>query len=359
MPGQPQLPRLVRGVAGALFFGVAGGLLVLGLARGGSSLRTLVEVKPACIGAAAVLVIAGWFLDAFRLQVMARPLGARLGLGQALRITLMATFVSGVTPFDSGGEPLAIYLLAQSGIRLGESTAVIAVKSLLSAAVRLLLAIVLPLLLFLARRTWVLPTGVNLFLSAGLIVYVAALTALAFLAAKPLLVEAVSQRLLQSRLASRLLSERLRLRLGERLRHGAADFRESVALLYREKRSAVVVAAFLTLLVWAVTFLVPVMVLRGLGMDPPWAEVLAVAAVFYLVAAYAPTPGSSGAAETSSALLFARLVPLKFLGLFVLVWRLVAYYLGLAIGGVMLLLHLRNSRRPDRKGYRGEEAGDD
>ncbi|MGE5553629.1 MAG: lysylphosphatidylglycerol synthase transmembrane domain-containing protein [Betaproteobacteria bacterium] len=345
MAERPQIPRLLRGVAGVVFFGLLGSLVAWHLAQGRSSLRGLLTVKPLYAGAATALVITGWLLDAIRLQVMAQPLGAKLSLGRALRITLMANFIAGITPFDTGGEPLAVYLLAQSGIRLGGSTAVIAVKSLLSAAVRLLLAFTLPLLLFLIRRTWALPAGVSFFLSVGLGAYVIAFLALVLLAAKPELVEVVSRPLLGSPLAERLLSERRRLQLNERIRRGVTDFRESLSLLYREQRPAVVWAAFLTLLVWVVTFLVPAMVLRGLGVNSPWADVIAVAAVFYLVAAYAPTPGSSGAAETSSALLFVRLVPLKFLGLFVLLWRLVSYYLGLAVGGVMLLFHLRNSRR--------------
>lgn len=347
-PTHPKLPNLTRGIAGALLFGVLGTLLVVYLTRGRTDLGSLLIVRPPYILAAVGLVILGWVLDAVRLVIMVRPLGGQLGLGRALRTTLMANFVSGVTPFDTGGEPLAIYLLTEAGIRLGESTAVIAVKSLLSAAIRLLLAIILPLVLFALKRSWALPAGVNFFLSAGLLVYLVGLTGMALLAAYPQLIGGLTGFLLHGRLACRLLSEEKRAHLMERVGRAVSDFRDALALLYRENRATVIWAAVLTFLVWCLTFAVPLVVLIGVGLNPPWAEVIAVAAVFYLIAAYAPTPGSSGAAETSSALLFTKLVPLKFLGLFVLVWRLVAFYLGLAVGGVMLILHLRNSPKRTR-----------
>jgi len=62
------------------------------------------------------------------------------------------------------------------------------------------------------------------------------------------------------------------------------------------------------------------------------------AGIFYLAAAYAPTPGSSGAAELSLAALFGSIVPFPLLGVFVLLWRSITYYLTLIVGGVTLLL---------------------
>ncbi|MGI6132153.1 MAG: flippase-like domain-containing protein [Bacillota bacterium] len=95
---------------------------------------------------------------------------------------------------------------------------------------------------------------------------------------------------------------------------------------------------------------IPAVVLTGLGLKTPYVQAMGVTIILYLASAYAPTPGSSGAAELGFVGLFSSIVPRAVLGLFVAVWRMITYYLNLALGGALMTLRFmcRNSGPPGR-----------
>ena len=148
--------KLVKGTAGAILLSALAAFVVLQVTARGEDWRSLFQVDLSQLTIAGCLVGLGWVLDAVRIQILAAALGGQVGFLVALRITLVGAFAACVTPFDTGGEPLQVYLLHKQGFEPGESTAIVTLKSLISAMARLFVA---PdsCLVFNKARAWALP----------------------------------------------------------------------------------------------------------------------------------------------------------------------------------------------------------
>jgi uncharacterized protein (TIRG00374 family) len=70
----------------------------------------------------------------------------------------------------------------------------------------------------------------------------------------------------------------------------------------------------------------------GLGLSPYVLESFLFQLIIAVVMMLPLTPGSSGIAEISATSLYALIVPSSLLGIFVLLWRLILYYLNIALG---------------------------
>ncbi|HHV63132.1 MAG TPA: flippase-like domain-containing protein [Firmicutes bacterium] len=330
--------NIAKNVAGAVLLSLISLVIILHLTRGSFFLPDLFRIDPLFLGAAAALVLVGWLLDAVRLIILLRALGGRIGFLRSLAITLTGAFVAGITPFDTGGEPLQIYLLHQDGITLGESTAVIAMKVLLSSLARLFLGSIIPVWLFFSKKTWDIPPGMSVAISTGLLLYALAFGIGILFIIRPEFANSLLPLILRNRIVSRLIPPSTTGAIIERVRTGVLEFRGAIVRFMQEGRWALAIAIVTSLLGWAVLFSIPVLLLRGLGIDPPYAEVFGIISIFYLAAAYAPTPGSSGAMEVGFAILLGRFVPFQLIGVFVAVWRFITYYLMLLIGGTLFAI---------------------
>lgn len=114
------------------------------------------------------------------------------------------------------------------------------------------------------------------------------------------------------------------------------EFREGV-FRFSSMRLHAAAAAVLSVAYWMPLTFIPYLVLRGMGVSLSYWTAFVTSMSVYLVMAYVPTPGSSGGAEIGSAALFARLIPSRLLGVFVLMWRAVTFYLTMAVGGFFLV----------------------
>lgn len=346
----------IRGVATALLLSLIALLIILRLTKGHEFLPDLFRIKPYALAWATGLVALGWVLDAVRLMVLVLALGGRLGFWRAMKICLIGAFVSGVTPFDTGGEPLQIYLLHLEGMSPGTSTAIITLKSLLSSFARLCLSLVIPLWLIIIKRSLELPRSLDVVLTCGLGLYVFLFVLVAFFIMRPEVALRFLEFTLYNRIAARIISKRTASSIIDRIRTEISEFRGALDRFRYEKRHAVGTVTLLSFVGWLLVFSIPIVILRGFGIDPPYAEALGFASLLYVASSYVPTPGASGAAEAGLAVLFSQMVPLHLLGIFVLAWRIFTYYLTLIAGGLLAVLGL-TARRPQRRrrGNRGSQ----
>lgn len=348
--GQKRPAQLVRGAALAVALSLLGLFLLLRLTGGRQAWPILARLNPTLVALSIALVIANWLFDALRMVVLVHALGGRLRLLSAMRISVLGAFVANVTPFDSGGEPLQAYLLADKGITVGQSTAVIAVKTILNAFARLCLGIIIPSWLMISRTQWHLPTGMDVALTVGLSAYFAFFVLSLVLIVRPELVRVIVVPLLRNRLVTRFLRPEQADKTLAFIDRSIREFRGALQVFIRDGKLALVGVLLLSFAGWLTVITIPALLLIGFGMHPSYAEVMGIAIVFYLASAYAPTPGSSGAAELGFAVLFSTIVPVRLLAMFVAVWRLLTYYLTLAVGGILVGLGVvRHQPKPEDK----------
>lgn len=322
--------------------------LVLRITKSQDVVRGILAVGLRTLAISSGLVAASWVADGCRMAVLARGMGGRVPLVSAFRISMMGAFMAAVTPFDTGGEPLKVYFLHKNGMSVGQSTATVTMAAMFHSTARFLLWALIPVIALFTGFNWQ-PTAIGrVTLAVGLAFYVFYMALFIVATVRPESLVAVADRVCRIRLLQRLLTPERMGRISERVRAAAHDFREGVIRI-RSDGSAALLALLLSIIYWLLMTAVPVYILRGMGSGLSALQILSISMTVYLVMAYTPTPGASGGAEIGSVLFFSPFLPAKVLATFVIVWRVVTYYLTLLIGGAFVAVEtlLWSTRKAD------------
>jgi uncharacterized protein (TIRG00374 family) len=312
-------------------------VLIFRLTENHAPLADLLRVGLGTLLVAAVMVITSWVVDGWRLWVLAKAMGGSVSFVEAVRISLTGAFMAGITPFDTGGEPLKVYYLHRSGMSVGQATATITLAAMLHATTRFLLWLVVPLVAFFLGFSWQFTTVVKVTLTLGLIVYLFFMFLLLASTLWPNTVVSFAVWLFNRRVVKRFVSPDLLGKIEGRVRGVAEDFREGM-MKFASKGTQAVYALLLSIVYWLVVISVPMFLLREMGSTASAFQIFSLSMTVYLVMAYMPTPGASGGAEVGSAIFFSPFLPARVLGTFVIVWRVLTYYLTLVAGGALVVL---------------------
>lgn len=277
-------------------------------------------VRPARVLLALFLLVSAWLSDALRLKFLARALNKKLPLTTGLRAILAGNFVTLVTPFLFGGAPAVVYILTQAGLSWTEASAVVVAGGWIAQGA----LAVLSLLALFALRLLRFPLPLLGLFVAGISVYVLVLTIAGFLVLRPELAE----------LALSLVPGRLRLRAQQGLKHFQEHMEQLLTSSPRWLLRSFGCAALYFLLFFAIA---PALLAPKRAVST-WLALAALQNAAYLVAAFAPTPGGSGASEFGILYIFRRALPLPRVKEYILWWRLLTFYLNLLAGGIALSL---------------------
>ena len=109
-------------------------------------------------------------------------------------------------------------------------------------------------------------------------------------------------------------------------------------------------------LFWVTEFLVASVIMMGLGLGPAIVESFFFQILIAIINMIPLTPGSSGVIVLTSSL-YALLIPTGMIGIFVLLWRFVTFYLNIVLGAIAgLAIFRREIELPE---YRGGGSGKD
>lgn len=278
----------------------------------------------------------------------------KLSVLETLELTIEGYFVAQLIPVSAAGVPYQGFLLTRKGIRAGWATAVVLVKGfipgiffflvLVGAAVAALfgwegsqesitfLKIVGPIsalpTLFVVTMLVIMlkrPRTFDLMVDRGA----------AFLARK-----------LKGRAAQRVEEVRVQL---ERESH---VFREALVTLGRHRRWVLAWGSLLIVLAYVVEFAMAVVILWGFGYRGSIVAPIVLQGVLKPIIAASPTPGSLAIGEGGYIGLFATYLPAHFVGVSLVLWRLVLYFVPMMVGGILV------AKRIGRKGFAIEKRSE-
>lgn len=129
----------------------------------------------------------------------------------------------------------------------------------------------------------------------------------------------------------------------KRFAAGLVSCRESILLMYRRGKTALIVSFLFTCLFFAIRLIIPYFIIVGLGSSVNVVEVMYIQLFVILVSYFSPTPGASGMAEVSSLILMASLVAAPIASIYTFLWRLCTLYVNTTIGGLLLYRELKAS----------------
>ncbi len=305
------------------------------------TLPSLLAVQPTYLLAAIILHAISYGIWGFRISILCRSLGERVGVVKSTEIATSSLLMMAVTPSSAGGEPVMVYMLAKEGITPGKASAIVVAGRLFDA---LLLLLALPLALITLKRTS-LELDI-LLISAALIVILTIATILLAISNHSWFISAVTA--FAQWIASLLGLGQMSDAIVEKIEAEVLEFKNSFTRGIRDSQSMksdMLLASGATLLFWIVEFMLIPLILGGLNVPNVTALIpvaFAAQVIISIVMVVPITPGASGVAELSSTVLLATFVPLHLVGIVVICWRGVTYYVNVVVGAVVSARIVRN-----------------
>lgn len=291
---------------------------------------TSVTIRYEFFLAAIIINVLFWVIWGARLMVLSNAIDKNIhtGLWKSTRIVITSLFLACITPSMAGGEPVRIHLLNKNGMSLGGATASVIGERLLD-AVFILLAVPFAFFVFKDR---VNVRWLSIGLTIGIVVFIVGIILFLWIILNPGKIKSfliwIDKKF--SRFSKRKKGENKK--IVNRINREVDNFHDSMVLFVNEGRKGLVLGSVLTVLMWSTGFMIPSMILLGLGLHHFIIESYAAQVLLILIVMMPTTPGSTGVTEGGAAALYSVLVGQSILGIFILLFRFITYHMNLIVG---------------------------
>ncbi|WP_225048159.1 lysylphosphatidylglycerol synthase transmembrane domain-containing protein [Lacticaseibacillus kribbianus] len=278
---------------------------------------------------ATLVMLGSWAIESLVVQTFVAHDGERLPFTSAARVTLVEQLFNNITPFASGGQPAQLIALMQAGVEGGRASSVLLMKFVVY---QFMVLINFVLTIAIGFRQVAGRLGpLAWFIVFGFVIHVVVICGLLLVMyhyrfTKRLVAVMVG---LYGRFAGPVRQATVAAKMAEKI---DSFYAESLHL--KREKTKVLRAAGLTLIQLLLYYSVPYFVLRSFGVDHvSLIEMMVLHVMIVMIVSLFPIPGGAGGAEYSFKTLFATYVPAASqLVLAMLLWRLLTYYLGMALG---------------------------
>ncbi|HVP56984.1 MAG TPA: flippase-like domain-containing protein [bacterium] len=311
------------------------------------------HMRPQFVLFAAALMVGQWLLNALRFQILVNSFERRVSFMTSFKAFMANVFLAAMTPSQTGGGPLQIYILNRAGLPVARAFA------------GCLVGAVLTVICLIVSNLVVLGLSADFRLGMGPHVGTVFTVALAvFLALAGLFLVSLARIAWLKRAAgwlvaafSRLGRARPRYSVVKRLFRGLDQYRESMLAFAGSKKRRVVAAGIITMLAMSTNALIAPVLVAGLSAGGNALKIFLLQFVILFIAYFSPTPGASGIAEFSSYWLMASVsVQGNLLGVYTVMWRFYTSFLGVGVGATVVLSMLGRWRHAEEPVSRGEAA---
>jgi uncharacterized protein (TIRG00374 family) len=265
---------------------------------------------------------------AMRIRTMAASLGHKVEFSYCLNLVMANLLAGSITPAQAGGEPVRIHQLYRHDVPLGDATAVVVVERILDGIVLGVAGVAA--IFILGELVAEVPRDLTLVIFAAWSVMVLLIAAFVFSVKNPALLKWFLKRV------SRLFVKRWDLRRIERLiasiDREVDNFHDSLSRFIAHGRAGLLRGALFTALFWFSEFIIVSLILMGIGEQPHYLLSLVAQIVIAIIMMIPLTPGSSGIAEISATSVYGLFINTSIVGVLVVVWRAIFYYMNIAVG---------------------------
>ncbi len=330
--------KIVKGIKLFIALSAIGILIVLYRSSLSESFSSLRDFKLPQLALIVFLVLFDWFMAGLRIHLFASHVHPGISFGGCIRANLANVFMGGVTPSQTGGGAGQIYILYKEGMGVMDAT-VVSFLGFLNTVVFLPIS---GLLITFLLKSRIENVALRMFSMTTILAFSVILIAVILSLIDPKLFESCVRSMLRIiPFLKRIVESKAYHKFLETLT------RYHALMLHFIKRGKLIIAIgfFLTIIMYFNKFAVAYVVLSGLGIQVDFWQVIYLQLLLILVFYFSPTPGSSGFAELSSALIMGQIIPKSSVGIFVLLWRFFTLFLGMLIGAYVLLKYMLKSDR--------------
>lgn len=304
------------------------------------------EVKKLQLGYLIGAILAALFFvsaEGAMIWYLLRALGAKEALPKCIGYSFIGFFFSGITPSASGGQPVQLYYMKKSGLRVADSTVVLMTVALIYKFVLCVLGVALPLLFWKLLYTH-LGNYIYLYFF-GLFLNILLVAVLLFVMISPRFFEkivTVGEKILTKLHILKPAPER-----SAKIAAMADRYHQAVVFFLRHKKHIVLVTLF-TFLQRCSLFFLTWLIYRGMGLTgESLLTIMILQASVYIAVDMLPLPGAQGITELMYSTVFSAVFPGMYLTASLCVTRGINFYFLLIVSGLATVFfhHQKSSGR--------------
>jgi len=285
------------------------------------------------LGLAIIFRLLALVIWGLRIKVMSKSLGYHVTLPYCVNMVLAGLLAGTITPGQVGNDPVRVHELYRDGVGMGDAIAVVIMERFLDGVILAGMGI---LILFLMMQ-YFLQTFSAAIISLVIIalVFMISMLVLLVLAMRcPTKTKSIVMRLVNWTVARFRKSPEQGQQITDRAEREIGNFFEGTNRFTGSARQGLIAGGVLTAIFWITEFLVASIIMMGLGLDPYILESMFFQIILAIIMMIPLTPGSSGITELSTSSLYALIIPSGMIGIFVVLWRFVTFYLNILLGAI-------------------------
>ena len=278
------------------------------------------------------LVFIYWLLRALSLYLIVKRYKNNIKYSKMFNQILITQFFNGITPFATGGEPMQVYMLTKSGIRVANATNII-VQEFIMYQIALVLIGILALGLNFAFDVCILNPVLEHLIILGFIINIIIGLFLLFVSFSKRFSSFVVRVGLKFGFKLKFIKniEKSRESWNEKLK----DYHESGDML-KKNRILFITCVIINFVALLMFYIIPYFIFISLGYEVGFMQVLVSSAFILIIGNFVPIPGGSGGIEFGFLEFFKPFCPVGPLKSALIIWRSVTYFLGIILGGCAL-----------------------
>ena len=314
---------VIISICGVLFFSIDS-----------STFLMLKNADPKYILYAAILVIAGWSLDALKFWILSHAAGEKLSIRSTFEVVWINYFGCAITPMQSGGGPFQIYLLYRNGISIGKSVAITLVRTL---QVLFLLGIIIPFSVIFAPDLLQNYKYIKVYLCYVIFFISGCAFLISASVFKPVWIKKIGYTILNGLNKIKLLKNEHLPKALNWVNREVDVYNTNIKLFTSTGKWWFILSIFIAAMHLIVYMSIMPCLIKASGFSVNYIQCILAEAFFIFMLYFVPTPGASGAAEGGAVAILTLFVPWNIAGVMAITWRLISEYSGVFIGMIIAI----------------------
>jgi hypothetical protein len=321
-----------------LIISVVISLVVIGIIISGTLTKEtfmyLFTLDPWLFLAAIALHLVYWFAWGGRIKILSKSMGYRIGYFQSLNIVMVNVLAASVTPSNAGGEPVRIKMLNDLGVRGGDATAIVISERVADAIFLLVLSPILLIFFGLSISGLIGYLIISAVTLIGLSIIIIGLIVWKHKNFEKLIdkFDFIIKLFIRNR--------EKRFKLIEKLKTEFRYFQNGIKIMILKRKLNFILVLILTSMIWISDFVIFSVVLLSMHQPPLWIYSIFAQIIIVLVSTIPISPGGSGLVEFIAALLYGPFIRKDVIGIVILVWRFIVFYMNIIVGLFFTLRHV-------------------
>jgi len=261
------------------------------------------------------------------------------------KANLTNTFVSAITPSSTGGGPGQLYSLNRSGVPLSGAVSI----TMINFFSTLLFFLLTYVLVFFLTREGIFAKGLTYLVRFSFLTFFAAFLVITVMLIKPKSLHILFRIFSFVTKIIWRKNEEKRKKFLDKIEDQVVQLRFYLQHFFQKQKHTLFFSFVLTVMIYFNKYLMAYVIIKGLGLNVNFLQVMYLQIIQFFILYFSPTPGASGIAEISSVSLMSTLLPKAYLPVFAILWRIFSNHLGVALGGWVTLKDLDQHLKEKQK----------